>query len=184
MKGISKLTADVDVAEFVEEYVDVEKFQGLCKDCEDYGNNWSCPPFDFDVMDVWNSYDKFKLIAFKIDFDDDELSNEYSDKELDFILKRLERMKIKLMNDIYALEDENSYALFLGKCNLCMKCTREFGMPCKMPFKMRYSIESLGGNVDQCIEDIFGFEIQYAQNNRLPEYLIFAGGLLYEKKSN
>ena len=91
-------------------------------------------------------------------------------------------MKIKLMNDIYALEDENSYALFLGKCNLCMKCTREFGMPCKMPFKMRYSIESLGGNVDQCIEDIFGFEIQYAQNNRLPEYLIFTGGLLYEKK--
>ena len=182
MKGISKLTADVDVAEFVERYVDVEKFQGLCKDCEDYGKNWSCPPFDFDVMDVWNSFDKLKLIAFKMDFDDDELSNEYSDKELDFILKRLERMKVKLMNDIYVLEDENSYALFLGKCNLCMKCTREFGMPCKMPFKMRYSIESLGGNVDQCIENIFGFEIHYAQNNRLPEYLIFVGGVLYEKK--
>ena len=182
MKGISKLTADVDVAEFVERYVDVEKFQGLCKDCEDYGNNWSCPPFDFEVMDVWNYFEKFKIIAFKIDFDEEELSMEYSDKELDFILKRLERMKVKLMNDIYVLEDENSYALFLGKCNLCMKCTREFGMPCKMPFKMRYSIESLGGNVDQCIEDIFGFEIKYAQNNHLPEYLIFAGGLLYEKK--
>ncbi|WP_296808919.1 DUF2284 domain-containing protein [uncultured Methanobrevibacter sp.] len=182
MKGISKLTADVDVAEFVERYVDVEKFQGLCTDCEDYGKNWSCPPFDFDVMDVWDSFDKLKLIAFKMDFDDDELSNEYSDKELDFILKRLERMKVKLMNDIYVLEDENSYALFLGKCNLCMKCTREFGMPCKMPFKMRYSIESLGGNVDQCIEDIFGFEIHYAQNNHLPEYLIFVGGVLYEKK--
>ena len=68
MKGISKLTADVDVAEFVERYVDVEKFQGLCKDCEDYGNNWSCPPFDFEVMDVWNSFEKFKIIAFKIDF--------------------------------------------------------------------------------------------------------------------
>ncbi len=182
MKGISKLTADVNVAEFVEAYVDVEKFQGLCKDCEDYEKNWSCPPFDFEVMDVWNTFEKFKIIAFKMDFDEEELSREYSDKELDFILKRLERMKIKLMNDIYALEDENSYALFLGKCNLCMKCTREFGMPCKMPFKMRYSIESLGGNVDQCIEDIFGFEIQYAQNNRLPEYLIFTGGLLYEKK--
>ena len=182
MKGISKLTADVDVAEFVEEYVDVEKFQGLCKDCEDYGKNWSCPPFDFEVMDVWNSFEKFKIIAFKMDFDEEELSTEFSDKELDFILKRLERMKVKLMNEIYALEDENSYALFLGKCNLCMKCTREFGMPCKMPFKMRYSVESLGGNVDQCIEDIFGFEVQYAQNNRLPEYLIFVGGLLYEKK--
>ena len=149
MKGITKLTADVSVEEFVENYVDVEKFQDLCKDCEDYGKNWNCPPFDFDVMDVWNSYDKLKIIAFKLEFDDEELSTVYSDKELDFVLKRLERMKVKLMNEIYALEDENSLGLFLGRCNLCMKCTREFGMPCKMPFKMRYSIESLGGNVDQ-----------------------------------
>ena len=183
MKGISKLTADVDVAEFVESYVDVEKFQGLCKDCEDYGKNWSCPPFEFEVMDVWNSYEKLKIIAFKIDFDEEELSREYDDRELDFILKRVERMKIKLMNEIYMLEDENSYGLFLGKCNLCMKCTREFGMQCKMPFKMRYSIESLGGNVDQCIEDIFDFKILYAENNHLPEYIIFVGGLLYEKNN-
>lgn len=182
MKGISKLTADVDVAEFVEKYVDVERFQGLCKDCEDYGKNWSCPPFEFEVMDVWNSFNKLKIIAFKIDFDEDELVREYDDRELDFILKRVERMKIKLMNEIYMLEDENSYGLFLGKCNLCMKCTREFGMPCKMPFKMRYSIESLGGNIDQCIEDLFDLKILYAENNRLPEYIIFVGGLLYDKK--
>ena len=36
MKGISKLMADVDVEEFVENYVDVERFQGLCRDYEDY----------------------------------------------------------------------------------------------------------------------------------------------------
>ena len=182
MKGISKLTADIDVEEFVENYVDVEHFQGLCKECEDYGKNWSCPPFDFDVMEIWNTFEKLKIIAFKIDFDEEELSREYDVRELDFILKRVERMKIKLMNEIYALEDENSYGLFLGKCNLCMKCTREFGMPCKMPFKMRHSIESLGGNVDKCIEDIFGFKILYAQNIHLPEYIIYVGGLLYEKK--
>ena len=73
MKGISKLTADVEVDEFVEKYVDVEKFHGLCRDCENYGNNWSCPPFEFEVMDVWNSFNKLKIIAFKIDFDEEEL---------------------------------------------------------------------------------------------------------------
>ncbi|WP_407420900.1 DUF2284 domain-containing protein [Methanobrevibacter sp.] len=182
MKGIEKLVADVSVDEFVDAYVDVEKFHGLCKDCENYGKNWNCPPFDFDVMDVWNSYEKLKIIAFKINFDDEELASDYSDRELDFILKRLERMKVKLMNEIYDLEDENSCGLFLGKCSLCMKCTREFGMPCKMPFKMRYSIESLGGNVDKSIEDIFGFKILYAQKNRLPEYVIYVGGVLYDKK--
>ena len=182
MVEIKKLTADVDVEEFIENYVDIERFMGLCEECENYGKNWNCPPFDFDVMEVWNSFNKLKIIAFKLDFSDEELNMEYSDKELEFILKRLERMKVKLMNEIYALENENSYGLFLGNCNLCMKCTREFGMPCKMPFKMRYSIESLGGNVDQLIEDIFGFKILYAKDNRLPEYLIFVGGVLFDKK--
>ena len=182
MVEIKKLTADVDVEEFIENYVDIERFMGLCEECENYGKNWNCPPFDFDVMEVWNSFNKLKIIAFKLDFSDEELNMEYSEKELEFILKRLERMKVKLMNEIYALENENSYGLFFGNCNLCMKCTREFGMPCKMPFKMRYSIESLGGNVDQLIEDIFGFKILYAKDNRLPEYLMFVGGLLFDKK--
>ena len=47
---------------------------------------------------------------------------------------------------------------------------------------MRYSIESLGGDVDKTVEDIFGFKIQYAKDGKLPEYLIFVGGLLYDKK--
>ena len=182
MVEIKKLTADVNVDEFVENYVDIERFMGLCEECENYGKNWNCPPFDFDVMEVWNSFNKLKIIAFKLDFSDEELNMEYSDKELEFILKRLERMKVKLMNDIYALESETAYGLFLGNCNLCMKCTREFGMPCKMPFKMRYSIESLGGNVDQLIEDVFGFKILYAKDNHLPDYLIVVGGVLFDKK--
>ena len=80
------------------------------------------------------------------------------------------------------MENEDSLGLYLGKCNMCMRCTREFGAPCKMPFKMRYSLESLGGEVDRAVEDIFGYEILYAHDGKLPEYLIFVGGLLYDKK--
>ena len=63
-----------------------------------------------------------------------------------------------------------------------MKCTRDFNLACKMPFKMRYSIEALGGDVDKTIEDLFECKILYAQNGKLPEYLLFVGGLLYDKK--
>ena len=183
MSEITKLTADVDVGEYYEKYVDFEKFSKLCiEEQEMLGYNWNYPPFDFDVDDIWNSYNKLKIIAFKIDFSEEELAHTFEDKELEFILKRFERMKVKLMNEIYALENEDSLGLFLGKCNLCMRCTREFGMPCKMPFKMRYPIEALGGDVDKSIEDIFGFKIQYAKDGKLPEYLIFVGGLLYDKK--
>ena len=183
MSEITKLTADVEVGEYYEKYVDFERISKLCiEEQEMLGYNWNYPPFDFDVEDVWNSYNKLKIIAFKIDFSQEELEHTFEEKELEFILKRFERMKVKLMNEIYALEGEDSLGLFLGKCNLCMRCTREFGMPCKMPFKMRYSIESLGGDVDKTIEDVFGFKIQYAKDGKLPDYLIFVGGLLYEKK--
>ena len=183
MSEIKKLTADIDSEEYFEKYVDFEEISKLCiEEQEMLGYNWSYPPFDFDAEELWKSYSKLKLIAFKIEFSPEELENTFSDEELEYVLKRFERFKVRLMNDIYALEDENSKALFLGKCNLCMRCTREFEMPCKMPFKMRYSIEALGGDVDRTVEDIFGYKILYAHDGRLPEYLIFVGGLLYDKK--
>jgi predicted metal-binding protein len=172
MSEIKKLTADVDVGEFCEQYVNFEEVSKLCiEEQETLGYNWNYPPFDFDVDEVWNSYGKLKIIAFKIDFSPEELEHTFQDKELEFVLKRFERMKVKLMNEIYMLENEDSLGLFLGKCNLCMRCTREFGMPCKMPFKMRYSLESLGTYVDRMIEDVFGYEILYAHDGKLPEYL-------------
>lgn len=183
MSEINKLVADVDVKEFYDNYVDFEKISKLCiEEQEMFGYNWNYPPFDFDVDDIWNSYNRLKIIIFKIDFSPEEREHTFSDEELDFVLKRFERLKVKFMNEIYMLENEDSLGLYLGKCNLCMRCTRSFGAPCKMPFKMRYSIESLGGEVDRAIEDLFGYEIHYAHDGKLPEYLIFAGGLLYDKK--
>ena len=183
MSEIRKFTADVDVKEYYDNYVNFDEVSKLCiEEQETLGYNWNYPPFDFDVNDVWDSYDKLKIIAFKIDFSPEELEHTFQDKELEFILKRFERMKVKLMNEIYVLESENSLGLYLGKCNLCMRCTREVNMPCKMPFKMRYSLESLGAYVDKTIEDLFGYKIQYAKDGKLPPYLIFVGGLLYDKK--
>ncbi|WP_238525163.1 DUF2284 domain-containing protein [Methanobrevibacter smithii] len=40
----------------------------MCKECDQYDNNWGCPPFDFDPDEIWNSYNKLKIIAFKFDF--------------------------------------------------------------------------------------------------------------------
>lgn len=183
MSEIKKLTVDVEVEDFYKNYVDFERISKLCiEEQEMLGYNWNYPPFEFDVDEVWNSYSKLKIIAFKIDFSSEELAHTFEEKELEFILKRFERMKVKFMNEIYALENENALGLFLGKCNLCMRCTREFNMPCKMPFKMRYPIEALGGDVDKAVEDLFGYKIQYAKDGKLPEYLIFVGGLLYDKK--
>ena len=183
MSEIKKLEVEVDVEDYYNNYVDFEKFSKLCiEEQEMLGYNWSYPPFDFDVDELWNSFNKLKIIAFKIDFSKEELDHTFEEKELEFVLKRFERFKVRLMNEIYALEDENSKGLFLGKCNLCMRCTREVGIPCKMPFKMRYSLEALGADVDRTVEDLFGYKILYAHKGRLPEYLMFVGGVLFDKK--
>lgn len=182
MSEIKKLTVDVDVKDYYENYVNFDEISKLCiEEQEMLGYNWSYPPFDFDVDDVWKTFNKLKIIAFKIDFSDEELEHTFKDFELEMVLKRFERIKARLMNDIYVLENEDSQGLYLGKCSLCMRCTREFEMPCKMPFKMRYSLEALGGDVDKTVQDLLGYEIKYAKDGKLPEYLIFVGGLLYDK---
>lgn len=182
MSEIIKLIVDVDVEDYYENYVDFEKFSKLCiEEQEMIEYNWSYPPFDFDVDELWHSYNKLKIIAFKIDFSKEELEHTFEEQELEFVLKRFERIKGKLMNDIYVLENEDSLGLYLGKCNLCMRCTRAFGLPCKMPFKMRYSLEALGADVDRTAEELLGYKILYAKDGKLPEYLMFIGGVLYEK---
>ncbi|WP_303247204.1 DUF2284 domain-containing protein [uncultured Methanobrevibacter sp.] len=184
MFELEQLTADLDMDEFYEKYVDIERFSKLCEDCEEYGKNWSCPPFDFDPDEIWKSFNKIKIIAFKFNFNEEVLNQEFSEEEMEMFFKRLERTKLKLMRVIYGLEAENpgSLGLYLGTCNLCMSCTRMFGMRCKMPFKMRYSIESLGGNVDDMIKDVFGSEVLYAKDGKLPDYIFYVGGLLYDRK--
>lgn len=136
MSEIKKLTADVNVSEFYENYVDFEEVSKLCiEEQEMLGYNWNYPPFEFDVDEVWNTYEKLKIIAFKIDFSEEELAHTFEEKELEFVLKRFERMKVKLMNEIYMLESEDAMGLFLGKCNLCMRCTREFECHARCPLK-------------------------------------------------
>ena len=52
MSEIEKLTADVDVAEYLDKYVDFEEVSKLCiAEQEELGYNWNYPPFDFDVND-------------------------------------------------------------------------------------------------------------------------------------
>ena len=84
MSEIKKLTADVNVEEYYEKYVDFEKFSKLCiAEQEELGYNWSYPPFDFDVDELWKSYNKLKLIAFKIEFSEEEQANTFTDAELE-----------------------------------------------------------------------------------------------------
>ncbi len=62
--------AVVSVDHYLEEYVDVDTFLEACKACPNYDKIWSCPPYDFDVLEYWKKYSTLELTAIKIIFDE------------------------------------------------------------------------------------------------------------------
>ncbi len=38
------------VAQFVERYVDTDHYDAGCRGCDNYGQVWVCPPYDFSVL--------------------------------------------------------------------------------------------------------------------------------------
>ena len=82
------------------------------------------------------------------------------------------------------MEEEKKYpgsiSLSAGSCSRCKGgCTRPQGKPCRFPDEIRYSIESLGGNVGMTIEKLMGLELEWMEEGKLPSHFILVNGLLY-----
>ena len=174
---IEALTRTVPLAEFRRELVDVPRFSGYCRDCPNHGQYWSCPPYAFDPAEIWARYDSLLLLVHKVVFRKDRL---FPLERRAFEEKELPRIKADMNRALLDREAQapGSLALFPGRCEWCQSCARLTGEPCRFPEKMRYSIESLGGDCGGAIERYFGETLQWASGDRLPEQLLFLGGLL------
>ena len=163
--------------EFRETLVDVPRFLGYCRDCPNCGQFWSCPPFEFDPMTLWMRYGAIRLYARKLVFTKGRL---FPGERRAFEAQELPKIKADMSRELLDREaaTPGSQALFPGRCEWCASCARTEGKPCRMPERMRYSIESLGGDCGGTLERYFGEKLQWASGNRLPEQLIFLGGLL------
>lgn len=171
----------VPLDEFRRDLVDVPRFTGYCMDCPNHGRYWSCPPYVFDPMEIWNRYEALILYARKVTFSKERL---FPGERRAFEERELPKIKGDMARELLALEGKRrgSLALFPGRCDWCPVCARVEGKPCRTPEKMRYSIEALGGDCGGAMERYFGEQLQWASGNRLPEQLIFLGGLLLPHK--
>ena len=77
-------------------------------------------------------------------------------------------------------EFPESVSLSAGSCDLCKEegCTRKDGKPCRYPDKLRYSIESLGGDVGRTVSKLMGYELEWVEEGKVPSYYVLVGGLL------
>lgn len=172
---VEKLDKEISVKEYIEGYVNVEEFLEYCKACPNYEKIWSCPPYDFDpVEDYWKKYNMLEIYGYKIKFKPDVTVKESE--------RILERVKATVSRDLFKKEAEipGSVSLSAGNCTVCGhgNCSRPEGKPCRFARDMRYSIESLGGNVGKTVHDFLGCDLEWVEEGKVPSHYILVGGLL------
>ncbi len=164
----------IGIDEYVEGYVNVEEFLECCKACRNYQQVWSCPTYDFDPVDYWKKFENLYVVGKKMILEEEEKENWET---------LMAEVKDGLTKDLYALEGQHpsSQSLSAGNCEICGEgnCTRKTGEPCRYPEQMRYSIESLGGNVGLTAGKLLGIELQWIAEGQIPDYFVLVGGLLY-----
>ncbi len=176
---VRELENEVSMTEYLRDCVDVLKFLACCKACPNYGTVWSCPPFDsFDPMELWNRYAGLRLYARM-------LIPDWPGQDAQAALRALYEEKSICLNTLLQWEAAvpGSLALAAGSCSLCSPCARKAGQPCKQPEFMRYSIESLGGDVGLTACRYFGHPLLWINDGVVPEYLMLVGALLLPGKN-
>lgn len=172
---LEKLQAEISVKDYLKDYVNVEEFLEYCKECPCYGRVWSCPPYDFDpVEDYWKKYSSLIVYGYKINFEEEITRAEGE--------RILERVKAIVSKELFDMEKENpeSVSLSAGNCTVCghNNCSRPEGKPCRFARDMRYSIESIGGNVGKTAHDLLKCELEWVEDGKMPSHFTLIGGLL------
>ena len=180
---VERYEKEISADEFYRDCVDVDYFLGLCKECPNFGKVWSCPEYDFDVDEYWKRYHCLRLIGDKILIPEEMQEKTYTPEEMaDFYKEVFFPLKQDLLQEMFDLEEKvpGSVQLSAGRCILCPEgtCAKLENKPCRFPEKLRYSIESLGGNVTKAAEYL-GVTIEWAGTDRLPGHFLLVGGLLY-----
>ena len=177
------LSTEIDVNDFIEHCVDVPRFRECCKVCPNFGKTWSCPPYDFDPVDYWKQYSRFYLYAVKTTTPAELLEKTY---ELEDLMRLGGKITLTSMDEMRRhLEEESakfpeSQIIGGGKCMVCGQdgCARLKNEPCRFPDKMTYSIESLGGNVQETLKRYLNEDIYWGEKGHLAPYYIRIGGVL------
>ncbi|NJE42325.1 DUF2284 domain-containing protein [Thermococcus sp. GR6] len=124
-----------------------------CRACPMYGKRPSCPPHvpDWREAKDWvSSFRQALIIKFEIDYNNFEAEKR---KALLYLLKREEELFKE--GKMYAM------ALFPGSCNLCDDCPFERGEPCRVPTKVRPSVDAIGIEISRLVEIDFSESVLY-----------------------
>ena len=126
MYSVERFEKEICISEYMDKYVNVEEFLEYCKECPNYGRLWSCPPYDFDPLEIWEKYETLYVTVRKIIFDEDK-----APEDKDAMMSVLSEVKDHMSQELFEMERKfpGSISLSAGSCGLCRKagCTRVCG---------------------------------------------------------
>lgn len=163
-------------ADYIARFRDAERFIAYCRACRNFGHSWGCPPFDYDMEQLLRSHDTALLVATKIT--PTESGRPLSDAGA---LIRPERTRIEgRLLEMEHLYGGRSFA-YVGTCLYCPEgcCTRPEGRPCRHPDRVRPSLEAYGFDIGKTASELFGIELRWSTDGRLPEYLTLVCGFFH-----
>lgn len=170
------------VSDWIARYCAPETFVPLCRECPEYEKNWSCPTGVPDVHAYAGKYPYVQIIGLKVIYDEKirQESLLSAEREEELRQQTYGAAKKKLRDVLFALEEAipGSVMIMAGKCELCERCARADGMPCRYPERMRYSFTGLGFDLVRMAEEVLELPLLW-QKEGLPEYNVAVAAFLH-----
>ena len=169
-------THEISVAEYLSRFHKPNEVWGYCRACNNYGKQWGCPPFDFDVVERLSQYDKVLLVATKITPTATGLPYQESEQFIRAERIRLERRLLDMERQYNGLA-----STYIGSCLHCPEgnCARPLGRVCRHPECVRPSLEAYGFDITKTLSELFGIELKWGTNGSSPEYIVLVCGLFW-----
>lgn len=135
-------------------YLHEEEIFSYCEACENYSNNYSCPPHVDSLIKKYEHYQYVTIYLYKCSYSDDSnIADEYI----------LMRKNLDAAISAYELHS-NTRSLIPGRCLLCEPCKLKTSEKCAYPLLMRHSLETLGFNLSDILENEFDMSFSWDSN--------------------
>lgn len=142
-----------------------------CKECPNYGNVWTCPPFDRQRLDIKpQNFDMLRLFIARIK----PIGGPYAFDKYSVFFTPVKR---KLMDYIDRIADAKAIYSFAGRCEYCEECTRPAEGECRYPGRAHPSLEGVGFDVNALLVNFAGMELEWGTDGNLPHILTFVAAI-------
>ncbi|MEG0681457.1 MAG: DUF2284 domain-containing protein [Eubacterium sp.] len=179
----------VEMDKMLEEYHQLRKTRRYCAVCPNYQKYWSCPEYGFDEVIFLKEFKYMYLIAREYEIPREDRQKVIGIQAVsEYCKQAMQTLKVQSWKDLLELENEvpGTLSLMPGNCHICdisgEGCTRPSGQKCRHPELMRFSLESLGFDVDAICKYEIGLLLLWPKEGHLPEKLSGVMALMSNEK--